>query len=208
MAPVRAIVARLDRRIAEARAAHLQAPRPETDVERVKALLAHFVEVDQLALRTATELMEEGSRLSKAQEDGLHEELAKALHAVCDAHSRELEALLARHGWISRKVFGHDADSHAWLLVQHSDHRPDFQKAVLEKLDAARAKGETLPANYAYLWDRVAVNEGRPQRYGTQGTARSGTWTPAPLEDPAGVDARRKEVGLEPLAAYAARFRR
>lgn len=208
LSPVRALVGRLDDSIARKRDAYLSAPRPAGEPERVKLLLAHLVDVDQHTLHLGAALLDDARRLSKAQADALHEELAKVLHSVCDAHAKELEALLDRHEWIKISVFGFDADSHAWLLAQHADHRPDLQKRVLAVLERMLPLKETSGANYAYLWDRVAVNEGRPQRYGTQGSARDGLWTPKPLEDAAGVDALRKSVGLEPLADYAARFRR
>ena len=47
-----------------------------------------------------------------------------------------------------------------------------------------------------------------PQRYGTQGHCTgAGTWEPWPCEDPARLDERRASVGLEPEAAYIARFK-
>ena len=68
--------------------------------------------------------------------------------------------------------------------------------------------GQTRPKSVAYLYDRVANAEGRPQKFGTQGNCQpDGTWAPYPIEDPDEVDARRKAVGLNPLAEYIAGFR-
>lgn len=53
--------------------------------------------------------------------------------------------------------------------------------------------------HYAYLYDRVAVNTGRMQRYGTQPTWQcedDGSMQLKPLEDPARVNDRRAEMGL------------
>jgi len=60
---------------------------------------------------------------------------------------------------------------------------------------------EVRKADYAYLWDRVAVNHDREQRYGTQPNwdcNEDGTLNFMPMEDPANVDARRSEMGLGP----------
>ena len=54
-------------------------------------------------------------------------------------------------------------------------------------------RGETSPENYAYLYDRVAAAEERPQRYGTQGMC---------IGSAPNLNARRKEVGLESLSEY------
>lgn len=113
-----------------------------------------------------------------------------------------LERELATHGWYRRSIYGEDGDAAAWLIVQHADRDLAFQQRVLALLEPLIADGETDPANYAYLHDRVAVNGGRPQRYGTQGGCTApGQWTPRPMEDPAGVDARRRQMGLAPLDA-------
>ena len=51
------------------------------------------------------------------------------------------------------------------------------------------------------LEDRIRSFEGRPQRYGTQfDWDEQGRLSPLPLEDPAGVDARRRTIGLGALA--------
>mgnify|MGYP001560728744 CR=1 FL=1 len=51
-------------------------------------------------------------------------------------------------------------------------------------------------ADVAYLEDRILVNEGKPQLYGTQFLEGA----PRPIKDPDHVDERRKSVGLESLA--------
>lgn len=64
--------------------------------------------------------------------------------------------------------------------------------------------GDADPQNYAYLYDRVAVAENRPQRFGTQfGPDRE----PRPIEDEANVDARRKAIGLGTMAEYRQQMR-
>jgi len=110
-------------------------------------------------------------------------------------------------------VFGTQADKDAWLLVQHADRDSAFQNQVLSILEKLYPSGETNPANYAYLFDRVAVSWGdptqtKPQRYGTQGKCTGpGSWAPLPAEDPQNLDNRRKEVGLGTEAEYILRFK-
>ena len=88
-----------------------------------------------------------------------------------------------------------------------ADNDAPFQRKVLEMLEPLLASGETNPSNFALLHDRVTVNEGRLQRYGTQGfCVGPGKWAPRPIEDPEHVDARRKAMNLPPMADYMARF--
>ena len=67
--------------------------------------------------------------------------------------------------------------------------------------------GETSAAHLAYLEDRVRVNAGQPQLYGTQFTVTGGTFGPHPIEDPGRLDERRAQAGLAPFTDYEARMR-
>jgi len=110
-------------------------------------------------------------------------------------------------GWFDIEKYGAEADNDAWLLVQHADRSKPFQRATLAMLESLPV-GKTNPKHLAYLHDRVAMGEGRPQRYGTQGQCQpDGTWKPNESEDPAGVDTRRKAIGLPPVAEYALQFK-
>ncbi|HEX8642467.1 MAG TPA: DUF6624 domain-containing protein [Allosphingosinicella sp.] len=118
-----------------------------------------------------------------------------------------LKSVLARIGWFDISRYGAEASQAAWLIVQHADHDPAWQQQVLEILRPRVARGDMQGNYFAYLVDRVAVNAGRPQTYGTQGLCMGpDDWRPRPLADPDEVDRLRAEVGLEPIAAYRARF--
>ena len=120
----------------------------------------------------------------------------------CD-NTRWLGQELAKSGWFDIPTYGTEADQNAWLLVQHADVNRDFQREVLTLLEALPA-GHTSPKNLAFLHDRVARGEGKPQRYGTQGSCqKDGTWVPHETEHPHTLDARRRAVGLEPIAEHA-----
>ena len=119
------------------------------------------------------------------------------------AHTQLLRDLLEDYDWIDSHRFGPRIASHAWVLAQHADADPAFQQLALERMRPYLDNGGVRPGDYAYLFDRVAVNQGRPQRYGTQPMGEcnaDGSLSPKPLEDPESVDARRAELGLGPMA--------
>jgi uncharacterized protein DUF6624 len=134
-------------------------------------------------------------------------ELAAEWERVDEANTRWLGELLATHGWPGRTLVGDEGAQAAWLLAQHADRDPGLQQAFLEALRSAAAAGEASPAHLAYLEDRVRLNAGEPQLYGTQFTHEGGELAPHPIEDPGRLDERRAEAGLEPFAAYEARMR-
>jgi hypothetical protein len=129
-----------------------------------------------------------------------------------DVHRRNARALLAivrEYGWPGASLVGQDAMHAAWIVLQHAIGEPDVQRGCLPILRAAAARGDATGAQVAYLEDRIAFFERRPQRYGTQfDWDAQGMLSPWPIEDPDGVDARREAVGLPPLADRIAQARR
>lgn len=131
--------------------------------------------------------------------------LATANAVMADARSTvALGELLKTWDWIDRHRFGSSVSSRAWILAQHADDHPGFQREVLRRMEPYLETGGVRPRDYAYLWDRVAVNTGELQRYGTQpmGACNAdGTLDLKPMEDPEQVDARRATMGLDPASA-------
>jgi len=123
-----------------------------------------------------------------------------------------MKTVIEEHGWPGKSMVGHEGSLAAYLLVQHADADVEFQKRCLELLTKAVEQKEALAEHMAYLTDRVLVWEGKPQRYGTQFSDTRflglfGELKLQPIEDEANVDARRKEVGLPPLAEYVKQMR-
>ena len=82
----------------------------------------------------------------------------------------------------------------------------ELRRAFLDALRVAVGQGEASPAHLAYLEDRVRVNAGERQLYGTQFTVTDGRFGPHPIDDPQRLDERRAEAGLEPFADYETRM--
>jgi hypothetical protein len=134
-------------------------------------------------------------------EPGLFDRLA----AVDADNQAWLQRVVEERGWPGRSLVGPDGAHNAWLLAQHAPDL-DFQVRCRDLVAAAVDTGEATPAQLAYLDDRVRMRQGRAQRYGTQIRIVDDRPVPFELEDPDGVDERRRAVGLEPLADYVAGF--
>jgi len=118
-------------------------------------------------------------------------------------NTARLKSLLRRCGWPRRSVHGAAAVDDAWLLAQHADRDRPFQKAALARLRDRVDQGEAPADHLAYLADRVALAEGRPQRYGTQLSLKAPCELDfLPLDDRAKVEARRKAIGWPSLDEY------
>jgi hypothetical protein len=133
--------------------------------------------------------------------------LAADLCPIDRGNTAWLKEVVAQRGWPSITAIGEKASGDLWLLVQHADQDVAFQKDVLALLQPMVARHEVGADNYAYLYDRVARAEGRPQFYGTQGHCTGpGQWAPYASEDPDGLDQRRAAMGLIPEAQYRTHF--
>jgi len=132
------------------------------------------------------------------------EAVARGLRVDAD-NTSWLKTVIEEVGWPGYALVGEEAAHAAWLLAQHADQEPEFQRGCLQLMESAVAHSDVSASDLAYLTDRVLVNGGRPQRFGTQLTARDGAFVAQRLEDAASVDSLRAAVGLEPLEAHIAR---
>lgn len=172
----------------------------EVEKLKVKAAIESMVAEDQALRIGSGELLKKGYTFTEVW---LHPELQRVVQQVDRANTLRLRNIVARWGWITISEFGAALSDNAWLLVQHADHDVAFQEEILGKLATALKHKEVAPSNFAYLWDRVKVNRGLPQKYGTQGTCTGkGKWEPNTLEDPGRLDEFRKSMGLTSFAEY------
>jgi hypothetical protein len=109
--------------------------------------------------------------------------------------------LIAVHGWPDESIAGKDGAEAAWFIVQHAIGEPEFQREMLGLLRACAGEKRVPLWHAAYLEDRIAMYEGRPQRYGTQwmDDPLDGRTRPWRLAEPDRVNELRTTVGLGPL---------
>src|SRR5215472_13978623 len=62
-----------------------------------------------------------------------------------------LKSVVAEAGWPSWSMVGEDGAHAAWLLAQHADSDPAFQRQCLDLLTAAVQHGEATITQQAYL---------------------------------------------------------
>lgn len=193
----RALIAPVAEAIAAEEARQAALPAPASDRERLERMGV----VDQVGRRAMTPI--DLSVLPEAERQAAEAAMWTPLMALDERLMSELLTMVPPEGWFLKSVYGDRAASAAFLIVQHSglEHWRRFVP-VLEPLVAA---GEVDGQSYGLMYDRLAENEGRPQRYGTQVTCKAGKWVidRENLEDPANADARRREMGFRwTLAEY------
>jgi hypothetical protein len=114
------------------------------------------------------------------------------------SNQTRLKEILKTYGWPGKSIVGEDGAHAAWIIAQHADNDPAFQRECLSLMKES-PKGEVTGKSFAYLTDRILVGEKKAQRYGTQ---LGPNFVPLPIEDEELVDARRADLGLQPLSEY------
>lgn len=128
--------------------------------------------------------------------EGYHWEMEK-LH---NHNANELNKIITEIGFPTVSTIGAEASYSVWIIIQHSIGSPQFMKKCLKLLEDALKKGEADARNLAYLEDRIAVFENKPQLYGTQfDWDADGELNPNYFDEISKVNKRRKSVGLNTL---------
>jgi hypothetical protein len=116
----------------------------------------------------------------------------------------QIQKIFKENGYPNYDIVGEEASSNFWVLVQHQDAHPYFQDSVLQAMKIEVDKGKASASNYAYLVDRVKVNTGKLQVYGTQMIINSNgtSFQPKPVIEPDKLNERRKSIGLPSIEDY------
>ena len=140
------------------------------------------------------------------QKYGRDSEIAREVHrrmkSIDSASAVQVRQIIDRYGWPGKEDIGEEACEALFLCIQHADGT-DIQQKYLPLLEQAVREGNAEPWHLAFLTDRVRMNRGEKQIYGTQSISGREPYI-IPMEDPDRVDSLRRSIGLEPIADYAA----
>ena len=120
-------------------------------------------------------------------------------------NTRGLRRITKLIGWPTRSKVGKRASHGAWLLVLHSDLARYFQYKCFLLMKCEKPPEVEL-SHVAHSEDRIRLNFGLGQTYGTQLIEIDGKYLPRPINDPANVSRRRKTMGLDTLRQNIARL--
>ena len=147
----------------------------EVDCSKKLQILSEVYESDQ-RIRKSNEL------IKYAKEDHRNQELVISVIEKCGMPT--LKEVTQKHM---------DA---IWLGLQHSNKK--IRKKYFPQVEKAVENGDLSKQQYALMKDRILMDEGKPQIYGSQ--IKNGKLYK--LENPETVNERRQEMGLKPIEEY------
>ena len=112
----------------------------------------------------------------------------------------KIEKILNECGWLGADAIGEQGNKTLFLVIQHSDL--ETQLKYLPMMREAVKKGNAKGTNFALLVDRIEMEKGNRQIYGSQIKIDGDEFYVYPIIEPEKVNERRAEVGLEPIEDY------
>ena len=147
----------------------------EVDCDNKRQILNEVYESDQ-RIRKSNDL------IKYAKEDHRNQELVISIVEKCgiptlkDVTQKQMNAI--------------------WLGLQHSNKK--YRNKYFSQVVRAVENGDLSKQQYALMKDRILMDEGKPQIYGSQ--IKNGKLYP--LENPETVNERRKEMGMGTIEDY------
>ncbi|PTB97256.1 hypothetical protein C9994_03800 [Marivirga lumbricoides] len=128
--------------------------------------------------------------------EGYNQEMAE----IHNKNAKTLNEIIDIIGYPTVHKVGKEANEATWLIIQHSIGQPNFMKKCAKLLEIAVHQNKSNSKNLAYLTDRIAVFENKPQLYGTQfDWDENGELSPNIFDDLKEVNQRRKSIGLNSI---------
>lgn len=176
---------------------------PQIRLERVptgtKVVVAKTIPEPKYS-REIRDLRARLKEMVKADQDG-RMTYDEARWSAADGRNRsEVLRIFAKYGWPKASLIGRDAAHDFWLLVQHQT--VEIMRRLLAEMEKATREGEASRSDYALLYDRVQVSMGKPQHWGNSTHCVDGRPVLDPVDDPAGLAQRRKELFQLPVEEY------
>lgn len=105
----------------------------------------------------------------------------------------KVENIISRYGWLGKSKIGEVANSTLFIVIQHAQDN-GIREKFYPLLEESVKEGESKKSDLATMKDRILVQKGQKQLYGTQTNLEGKLF---PIEDPKRLNKRRKEVGLK-----------
>jgi hypothetical protein len=165
-----------------------------------------FAQSQNAEVRTELLAMRERDQAARnACPTGSSDEQMKCYLKISDEidkpHTQRLNEIVRSYGVPDAKLVGADGMEAYYLLLQHSNDLNLKQKSLKGIENAFRAK-QLSPFDYANFTDRLCVNLGKLQVYGSNFDFKNGKLVMSPTKDVKNLDKRRKEIGLPPITEY------
>ncbi|MDF1694680.1 MAG: hypothetical protein P1U56_02560 [Saprospiraceae bacterium] len=173
----------------------------DIDSVLLKELVLMHIE-DQQFRTVELELRLDEEFVEKLNKSGLNHLMEEARNLpwleLCKDHKTRINEMIEKNGVPKYEKIGPLGVSALFVLFLH--HEPSFMDTYFDEL-----RQLFNPHQLSYMYDKVCVKKGVPQKYGTQVIFSKEEKRNIfyPIEDVSNVDSLRFQIGLSPIANYA-----
>ncbi|MEB2777341.1 DUF6624 domain-containing protein [Algoriphagus sp. D3-2-R+10] len=109
-------------------------------------------------------------------------------------------------GFPTVEEHGYKSVEAVFLVIQHAGK--SLREKYFPQIKESADQGDLQWSLVALMEDRMLMDRGEKQKFGSQVIMKSGsnTWTLYPILDPENVNKRRAEIGLQPIEEYLQHF--
>ena len=171
-----------------------QAQNETVKLPKVAKQLDLMIEHDQSVAKRHIDLMNQNVKSDAPEMKNLMDEWKM----VGDTDKILLKILFKENGFLGYKEVGEQSSHNFLQMVQRMDTDSTFQQEVLVDMKKNSDKVNANPIEFAYLTDRVNLNQAKPQVYGTQLkiNEKGTSYEPKTVIDLKNLNKRRAEIGL------------
>jgi hypothetical protein len=129
-------------------------------------------------------------------------QLNREMARIDASNLQRIEQIIGQYGYPGKTLVGEPTNVAAFYIVQHSPKIKEY----IPLIEKAARQGELPFYEFAKMQDRLLMQEGKEQIYGTQGrgfATKGADGRPGPMrmiiwpiKDPKNVNQRRKEAGF------------
>lgn len=123
------------------------------------------------------------------------------LYKIYDDNIAKFCQLIKTYGWPTSAVVDQDGVMATFHILNNAGTY-EFQRDLLPVIVAAIKKDSLQKSEFAGLYDRLRVNAGMKQLFGTQAVSMGGFLVLYPIEDEGRLAVRRAEYGLPSIDQY------
>lgn len=115
-------------------------------------------------------------------------------------------SIIEKCGFPTIKEHGYKSVEAVFLVIQHAGK--NLREKYFPLIKKSADQGELQWSTVALMEDRMLMDRGEKQKYGSQVRKDNGNeeWSLYPIQDPENVNKRRAEVGLGPIEEYLRHF--
>lgn len=114
----------------------------------------------------------------------------------------DVEFILSQYGWLDKSKVGSKASNTLWKVIHHASDK--VRQKYLPLIQESVSKGETPASKLAILHDRILINQGKKQIFGSQFFTDEDTdkIRVFPIHNPDQVNVRRNNIGMSDIETY------